>query len=80
MFHFEFLLTVPLSELKPAEIINAYYQNQTCDPFTPTEQACELGNYAVYSISVSGADDVIAGLNFAREKSVRLAIRTSGHE
>lgn len=74
------MLTMLHSELKPAEIINAYYQNQTCDPFARTEQACELGNYAVYSISVSGADDVIAGLNFAREKNIRLAIRTTGHE
>ena len=53
------------SILKPAEIINAYYQNQSCNPFTPTTKPCELGNYAVYSINVTGANDVIAGIQFA---------------
>ena len=68
------------SILKPAEIINAYYQNQSCDPFTLTPKPCELGNYAVYSINVTGASDVIAGIQFAQQKNIRLSIRNSGHE
>ena len=60
--------------------MNSYYQNQSCDPFTQASKSCELGNYAVYSINVTGADDVVAGLNFARQNNVRLSIRNTGHE
>ncbi|KAF4614409.1 hypothetical protein G7Y89_g15329 [Cudoniella acicularis] len=67
-------------EPHPAEIMNAYFQNQSCDPFTPTSQPCELGNYAVYSINVTGAQDVVAGLKFAQEKNIRLVIKTTGHD
>jgi hypothetical protein len=60
--------------------MNAYYQNQSCDPFTDVSRPCELGNYAVYSINVSSADDVLAGISFAKEKNVRLVVKTTGHE
>jgi hypothetical protein len=60
--------------------MNAYYQNQSCDPWTPSTQPCELGNYAAYSISVTGADDVVAGIKFAQEKNIRLVVKTTGHE
>lgn len=68
------------SEVHPAEVINAYYQNQSCDPFTPVDQPCELGNLAVYSINVTGASDVIAGLQFAQKNNVRLTVKNTGHE
>lgn len=58
----------------------AYYQNQSCDPFTPASKPCELGNYASYSINLSSAEDVVAGLAFARERNVRIAIKNTGHE
>ncbi|KAJ4303025.1 hypothetical protein N0V90_001916 [Kalmusia sp. IMI 367209] len=64
----------------PAHTMNAYTQNYSCVPFTPQSQACELGNFASYSIKVTGADDVIAGINFAKENNVRLTIKNTGHE
>ena len=60
--------------------MNAYYQNQSCDPFTDRSKACDLGNYAAYSINVTGADDVLTGIQFAKEKNVRLVIKSTGHE
>ena len=60
--------------------MNPYVQNQSCIPYTPASQPCELGNYASYSIKITGADDVRAGLNFVRETSVRLVIKNTGHE
>lgn len=60
--------------------MNPYVQNYSCVPFTPSSQPCELGNYASYSISVTGADDVIAGIKFARENNIRLVIKNTGHE
>lgn len=68
------------SEPTSAEMMNPYFQNQSCDPFTPQSQACSLGNYAVYAINVTGADDVLAGVAFARENNIRLVIRSTGHE
>jgi hypothetical protein len=38
------------------------------------------GNLAVYSINVTGADDVAAGLKFAQEKNIRLVVKNTGHE
>ncbi|KAK3689262.1 putative FAD-dependent isoamyl alcohol oxidase [Podospora appendiculata] len=67
-------------EPHPAGVMNGYYQNQSCDPFTSTSQPCVLGNYAVYSINVTGADDVVAGIKFAKEKNIRLVVKTTGHD
>ncbi|KAH7322412.1 hypothetical protein B0I35DRAFT_349917 [Stachybotrys elegans] len=74
------LIHLACSDRAPAEIMNAYFQNQSCDPFTPVERPCELGNYAVYSISVSGPEDVIAGINFAKDNNVRLVVKNTGHD
>lgn len=57
-----------------------YFQNQSCDPFTPRAQKCVLGNYADYSINVTGAEDAAAGVRFASEKNVRLVIKNTGHD
>ncbi|KAM6485366.1 putative FAD-dependent isoamyl alcohol oxidase [Trichoderma sp. SZMC 28011] len=65
---------------KPAEILNAYFQNQSCDPFTPISRSCELGNYASYSINVTTAQHVAAGFDFARQNNVRLVVKTTGHD
>ena len=66
--------------MKPAEIANPYFQNQSCDPFTPESKPCELGNLASYSINVTSANDVIAGVKFAKENNIRLSIKNTGHE
>lgn len=60
--------------------MNPAFQNQSCDPFTPTDQPCELGNYVSYSINVTEAADVVAGIKFAAEKNIRLVIKNTGHE
>ncbi|RYP17994.1 hypothetical protein DL765_004213 [Monosporascus sp. GIB2] len=62
----------------PGEILNPYWQNNTCSPFTPPEETCELGNRAVYSINVTGPADAQAGLEFAIRNSIRLVVRNTG--
>ena len=57
-----------------------YFQNQSCDPYTPVSQPCVLGNYASFSINVTCAEDVIAGLEFAKKQNVRVVIKNTGHE
>jgi len=66
--------------LKPAEFMNPYYQNQSCDPFTDISRPCAMGNYASYSIDVTCAEDVVAGLQFAKDKNIRLVVKNTGHE
>ncbi|TGJ81845.1 hypothetical protein E0Z10_g6919 [Xylaria hypoxylon] len=63
----------------PAAIMPAWFQ-ETCNPFSPTSQPCELGNYASYSINVSSPQQVIDGLNFSKAHNVRLVIKNTGHD
>lgn len=60
--------------------MEAFFANQSCDPFTAQDQPCLLGNYVSYAVNVSGTDDVIATLNFAKSNNIRLVIRNTGHE
>jgi hypothetical protein len=71
---------VAFSEPFSGEIMNPYFQNQSCDPWTPATKPCELGNYVSYSISIAEADDVVAGIQFSQEQNVRLVIKNTGHE
>lgn len=67
-------------EAEPGDILNPYFQSLTCSPFTPADDACELGERAVYSIDVRQAEDVQAGFEFARKKNVRLVVKNTGIE
>ena len=64
----------------PAEIMAPYWQNQSCDPFTPRSSACRLGNYVDYTVNVSSPSDVAAGLQFAQKYNIRVVIKNTGHE
>ncbi|KAJ6023922.1 FAD linked oxidase N-terminal [Penicillium herquei] len=73
-------LTVEAHVYYPAEILDPYFQGQYCEPFTPESKPCTLGNYAVYSINVTGVSDIQAGLAFATQHDVRLTIKNTGHD
>ncbi|PHH61185.1 hypothetical protein CDD81_708 [Ophiocordyceps australis] len=60
--------------------MNPYFQNQSCDPFTPQMTPCELGNYASYSINITSPKHVVAAIEFCREHNVRLVIKNTGHD
>ena len=74
------LLTLLPSSPIPGEIFNPYWQNETCSPFTSSNESCELGNRAIYSINVSQPADVQVGLDFATKRNLRLVIRNTGIE
>lgn len=61
-----------------SSVMAPFFANQSCDPWTPQEQPCELGNYVRYAVNVTGPDDITAAIRFAREKNVRLVIRNTG--
>lgn len=64
----------------PSSIMNPWQQNASCDPFTPEQSPCLLGNYASYSIKVTCWQDVAAGIQFAQKKNIRLVVKNTGHE
>ncbi|KAJ5139393.1 uncharacterized protein N7515_004241 [Penicillium bovifimosum] len=63
-----------------SSVMQTYFANQTCDPFTPKSKPCHLGNYVNYAVNVSSSDQVIAAVNFARENNIRFVIRNTGHD
>lgn len=60
--------------------MSPYWLNNSCSPFLGQSGSCTQGNIANYAIRVTGASDVIAGLQFAREKNVRLTVKNTGHD
>lgn len=67
-------------ETLSSEIMNPYYQNQSCDPYTAANRTCSLGNYVSYAINTTRVTDVIAGIKFAKDNNVRLVIKNTGHD
>ena len=57
-----------------------YFQNTSCSPFYDVDKPCTLGTYAVYSVEVTGPEDIVAGMKFAEEHNIRLVVRNTGHE
>lgn len=41
---------------------------------------CSLGGSPVYTVNATTVEDVVAGVNFAREKNLRLVVRNTGHD
>jgi hypothetical protein len=55
----------------------------TCPPINASVAAyplCELGTSPAYTINATKADDVAAGIKFAKMNNVRLVIKNTGHD
>ncbi|KAK2061109.1 FAD binding domain-containing protein [Colletotrichum caudatum] len=63
-----------------SSVMAPLFANASCDPFTPTDAPCTLGNYVSYAVNATGPADVQAALAFADRNSVRLVIRNTGHD
>ncbi|KAJ5195451.1 uncharacterized protein N7498_008889 [Penicillium cinerascens] len=63
-----------------SSVMQTFFANQSCDPFTPKSRPCELGNYVSYAVNVSSTRDVVAAVRFARKNNVRFVIRNTGHD
>lgn len=63
-----------------SSIMAPFFANQSCDPWTPRDRPCTLGNYVDYAVNVTEVSDIAAAINFASEKNVRLVIRNTGHD
>jgi hypothetical protein len=61
-------------------MMSGWFQTDSCSPFTPREQPCTIGDYPVYTINVTSADDIAAGIRFAQDHNIRLVVKNTGHE
>jgi FAD/FMN-containing dehydrogenase len=60
--------------------MQAYFANQSCDPFSDRSKPCTLGNYVAYSVKATDAGDVAAALEFAKKENIRVLARNTGHD
>ncbi|ETS81059.1 hypothetical protein PFICI_06061 [Pestalotiopsis fici W106-1] len=63
-----------------SSVMAPLFANQSCDPFTAEYVPCTLGNYVRYAVNATGPEDIIAAVEFAKEKNIRLVIRNTGHD
>ncbi|PWY68942.1 FAD/FMN-containing dehydrogenase [Aspergillus sclerotioniger CBS 115572] len=63
-----------------SSVMQPYFANQSCDPFTAESKPCVLGNYVSYAVNVSSTADVVAAVQFAQSNNIRLVIRNTGHD
>lgn len=63
-----------------ASVMAPFFANQSCDPFTPQEKPCTLGNYVAYAVAAESAADVAATIKFAKKHNIRFVIRNTGHD
>lgn len=63
-----------------SSIMQTFFANDSCDPFSAESRPCLMGNYVDYAVDVSSANDVIAAINFAKKNNIRFVIRNTGHE
>lgn len=74
------ILTLGFSLESSSSVMQTYFANQSCDPFTATNRPCLLGNFVSYAVNVSSSKDVVAAVNFARKNNIRFVIKNTGHE
>ncbi|KAK6063599.1 FAD binding domain-containing protein [Seiridium cupressi] len=61
--------------------MSPFWLNDSCNPFLSSNTTtCTLGNAASHAINITGAEDVIAGIKFAKEMNIRLSIKNTGHD
>lgn len=58
----------------------SYPATQSCDIPGGNTTTCSIGDSPVYAVNVSKAEHVVAGINYAREHNLRLAIKMTGHD
>ncbi|KAG6364993.1 hypothetical protein INS49_006598 [Diaporthe citri] len=56
------------------------FAGASCDPFTPRNTSCQLGNYVHYAVDATGPQDIAQTIRFATKNNIRLVIRNTGHD
>ncbi|KAL2813835.1 hypothetical protein BJX63DRAFT_207774 [Aspergillus granulosus] len=63
-----------------SSIMQQFFANRSCDPFSDRSTPCELGNYVSYAVAVESSDDVVAAIKFAQNNNIRFVIKNTGHD
>lgn len=63
-----------------SSIMAPYFTNDSCNPFLPRDAPCSLGNYIVYAVNASDAEDFKKTIKFTQRHNIRLTIRNTGHD
>ncbi|KPA38211.1 isoamyl alcohol oxidase [Fusarium langsethiae] len=62
----------------------AYPLNESCPLLNPGDEAtnakCSLGHSPIYAVNVTTEQDITRSIQFAREKNLRLVIKSTGHD
>ncbi|KAK3328745.1 hypothetical protein B0H66DRAFT_822 [Apodospora peruviana] len=65
----------------PVTIMTKWPQGETCYPETnPANGTCTQGGFPAYVVNASSVAQIQAAVNFARNKSLRLVIKNTGHD
>ncbi|UKZ80017.1 hypothetical protein TrVFT333_007781 [Trichoderma virens FT-333] len=80
--HGRLIATVPIGTpyTTSSSLMQPFFANQSCDPFTPESKKCVLGNYVSYAVNVTCDADVQAALAFATKYNIRVVVRNTGHD
>jgi hypothetical protein len=73
----EWLTSVYHTE-NPVSSLHNNWNNDTCLPY-PADP-CSGKGYPIYVVNATSAEDVKQGIDFAREKNVRLIVKGTGHD
>jgi len=68
------------SYVSSSSIMAPFFAGNSCDPFTPEDMPCTLGNYVDFAINVSEPADISKGIAFASKRNIRLVVQNTGHE
>jgi hypothetical protein len=71
-------LTTVYHSNNPVSSVQNNWNNDTCLPY-PTDP-CSGQGYPIYVVNATCAEDVKKGVDFAREKNVRLIVKGTGHD
>lgn len=63
-----------------SSVMQAYFANQSCDPFLAESRPCVLGNYVSYAIKATTTAQVVKAVKFATKYNIRLVVRNTGHD
>jgi hypothetical protein len=59
----------------------AFPVNLSCPLPTPgLDTKCSIGNSPVYVVNVTCEEDITRGIEFAKEKNLRLVVKSTGHD
>ncbi|KAF2850140.1 FAD/FMN-containing isoamyl alcohol oxidase-like protein MreA [Plenodomus tracheiphilus IPT5] len=64
----------------PTSMMWPLFQGRTCQPTNNPNDTCTLGGYPSYSINVQNVAQIQLGINFARNRNLRLVVKNTGHD